>query len=459
MVFIHLANIFLLFGIISTFVYYGSNLGSHLDNISPQTFSSSWEKYGWFTLVLYLCQYLALLALPQAVFNFLGFLLFNPFPGDPQIEKPISLVPFICFRVVTKGDYPELVQNNVQRNINTCLDAGLKNFIIEVVADKSTSLVSSLHVREVIVPADYQTSSGAMFKARALQYCLEDRVNQLDDEDWVVHLDEETLLTVNSVRGIINFVCKGKHQFGQGMITYANEQIINYFLTLCDTFRVAEDMGKIQFQLRVLRMPILGWKGSYIVSQLGAERKVSYDNGPDSSVAEDTYFGILAASQGYSFDFIHGNMCEKSPFSLMDFLQQRKRWLQGLLLVAHSSRLPFRYRFLLGTSVYAWITMPLTTANLFLKPIFPIPVPQVVDISVSFIGGIWMFLYIYGTCRSFSIARVGVFKFLLLLMTGVIVTPFKVVVENIAVVWGLFTPKHKFFVVKKDIAVVSTFHV
>lgn len=92
MVFIHLANIFLLFGIISTFVYYGSNLGSHLDNISPQTFSSSWEKYGWFTLVLYLSQYLALLALPQAVFNFLGFLLFNPFPGDPQIEVKFNII-------------------------------------------------------------------------------------------------------------------------------------------------------------------------------------------------------------------------------------------------------------------------------------------------------------------------------------------------------------------------------
>ena len=69
---------------------------------------------------------------------------------------------------------------------------------------------------------------------------------------------------------------------------------------------------------------------------------MSYDNGPDSSVAEDTYFGILASSQGYSFDFIQGNMCEKSPFTIMDFLQQRKRWLQGLLLVAHSSRIPLR---------------------------------------------------------------------------------------------------------------------
>lgn len=43
---------------------------------------------------------------------------------------------------------------------------------------------------------------------------------------------------------------------------------MNYFLTLCDTLRVAEDMGKIQFQLRALHMPILGWKGSFIVSQV-----------------------------------------------------------------------------------------------------------------------------------------------------------------------------------------------
>lgn len=89
MAFIHLANILLLFGIIFTFIYYGSNLGPNLDNVSPQTFTSSWEKYGWFTPVLYLCQYLTLLALPQAVFNFLGFILFNPFPGDPKIEVNI----------------------------------------------------------------------------------------------------------------------------------------------------------------------------------------------------------------------------------------------------------------------------------------------------------------------------------------------------------------------------------
>ena len=86
-------------------------------------------------------------------------------------------MPFICFRVVTKGDFPELVRSNVQRNVNICLDAGLENFMVEVVTDKSVNLVGNdLRTRELVVPIEYKTKSGAMFKARALQYCLEDGV-------------------------------------------------------------------------------------------------------------------------------------------------------------------------------------------------------------------------------------------------------------------------------------------
>ena len=42
------------------------------------------------------------------------------------------------------------------------------------------------------------------------QYCLEDDVNFLDSEDWIIHLDEETLLTENSVKGILNFITNNK---------------------------------------------------------------------------------------------------------------------------------------------------------------------------------------------------------------------------------------------------------
>jgi len=145
---------------------------------------------------------------------------------------------------------------------------GLENFIIEVVTDKSVGLPVHRRIREVVVPKSYKTKTGALFKSRALQFCLEDNVNILADCDWIVHLDEETLLTENSIRGVLNFVLDGKHQFGQGLITYANEEVVNWFTTLADSFRVADDMGKLRIQLSMFHKPLLSWKGSYVVTQV-----------------------------------------------------------------------------------------------------------------------------------------------------------------------------------------------
>ena len=74
-------------------------------------------------------------------------------------------------------------------------------------------------------------------------------------------MDEETILTKRSLYGIIKFVSADKHQFGQGMITYANEEIVNWLTTLADLFRVAEDMGKLRFQFYMFHRPIFSWKG------------------------------------------------------------------------------------------------------------------------------------------------------------------------------------------------------
>ena len=70
---------------------------------------------------------------------------------------------------------------------------------------------------ETVVDSTYKAKSGALNKARALQFCLEEDNNILKDEDWIVHLDEETLLTDSSVRGILNFINSGQHSFGQGI--------------------------------------------------------------------------------------------------------------------------------------------------------------------------------------------------------------------------------------------------
>ena len=127
---------------------------------------------------------------------------------------------------------------------------------------------------ETVVDSTYKAKSGALNKARALQFCLEEDKNILKDDDWIVHLDEETLLTESSVKGILNFINSGKHSFGQGVITYANNPphfssrfkfLQNRICTVADSFRVADDFGKLRCQLTYFNRPIFGWKGSYVV--------------------------------------------------------------------------------------------------------------------------------------------------------------------------------------------------
>ncbi|XP_076640753.1 beta-1,4-mannosyltransferase egh [Halictus rubicundus] len=411
-----------------------------------------WVQYGFIgAFTLYLLRILTFLSLPQVLFNFVGLTIYNAFPDKVILKGSPLLAPFICIRVVTRGDYPLLVQKNVKRNLNKCIESGLENFQIEVVSDKPIGLCPHRRIREVVVPPNYRTSSGALFKARALQYCLENSVNELVDNDWIVHLDEETLLTENSIFGILNFILDGKHQFGQGLITYANEDVVNWITTLADSFRVADDMGKLRLQFTMFHKPYFSMKGSYVVTQMGAERNVSFNNGLDGSVAEDCFFAMKAFTQGYTFNFVEGEMWEKSPFTLWDFVQQRKRWLQGILLVVHSKAIPFNKKVLLGISCYSWVTLPLTTSNVILAVIYPITCPPIVNFLCAFIAAVNIYMYIFGVIKSFSLHRFGIIRFVLCICGALSTIPFNLVIENIAVIWGLFGKKHKFYVVNKQL--------
>lgn len=122
----------------------------------------------------------------------------------------------ICFRVVTRGMYPDLVKKTMNMNLAVIkLYEGL-SYTYEIVTDNKISIDSIEKCYEVIVPPYYETRTGAKFKARALQYAMEQNVSQLRDQDWVIHLDEETLLTKSSMNGILKFAFKNQHPIGQG---------------------------------------------------------------------------------------------------------------------------------------------------------------------------------------------------------------------------------------------------
>ena len=267
------------------------------------------EYYGLFlTIIIYFIRLLSLLPLPLVICHTCGLVFYNIFPERPELQNSPLLGPKILIRVVTRGDYPELVRNNVKRNLETCAKVGLNNFQIEIVTDKPISIIglSTNMIREVVVPNDYRTKTNALYKSRALQYALEPDVNQLLPDDYIVHLDEETLLTENSVRGILNFVTSNEYDIGQGLITYANETIVNYITTLADSMRVGVDLGCLRFCLKYFNRPPFLFKGSFVVCKAGCEFDVTFDNGRAGSIAEDTYFAMLAMSKNKKFGWIDG---------------------------------------------------------------------------------------------------------------------------------------------------------
>jgi beta-1,4-mannosyltransferase len=116
---------------------------------------------------------------------------------------------------------------------------------------------------------------------------------------------------------------------------------------------------------------------------------------------------MKAYKEGYSFNFIEGEMWEKSPFTLWDFIQQRKRWIQGILLVVHSKEIPVFNKIFLAISCYSWVTLPFSTSNVLLAGLCPIPCPHILDLICGFIGAVNIYMYIFGVLKSFPIYRFG----------------------------------------------------
>jgi beta-1,4-mannosyltransferase len=233
------------------------------------TQENGWEGHETISKVLiYVNACFTIISFPTILFIFLGLTVYNAWPDKVKLRQSLAKAPFICFRVVTRGDYRELVDENTKRHIETCLAVGFENFSVEVVTNKALNLPKHPRLREIIVPDDYQTENGTMFKARNLQYCLEENVNILNPNDWIVHLDEDSNISENCVRGILNFVSEGKYAFGQGAITNLSKEVPNWFTALADTSRMAGNIGGTKFQFKAFERPIFGWNGSFMVMQV-----------------------------------------------------------------------------------------------------------------------------------------------------------------------------------------------
>ena len=108
--------------------------------------------------------------------------------------------------------------------------------------------------------------------------------------------------------------------------------------------------------------------------------------------------------------------------------------------------------YILGIGFYAWVTVPLSTLNVILNPLCPIPLFWPIKFLISYVGGVTVYLFIIGTVRSFPLVRHGYMHFILRIICTILTIPVAALFEIVAILWALLSDKRQFHIVNKQVA-------
>jgi egghead protein (zeste-white 4 protein) len=292
------------------------------------------------------------LAVP-ILFNVLGVLSFRRSRTAASDDTPVTIP--VCFRIVTRGTNVEAVRRSVAAVKETMTRSPLFPYTIEVVTDHEVPGVDGETVTVLRVPTSYETLRGARFKARALHFALD--VSTISDSTWLFHLDEETHITPGVVSGIRDAILEeersGELRIGQGTVLYHRDLLRHPFLTLADSIRTGDDLGRFRLQHRFGRT-VFGLHGSFILVRNDVEKEAGFDVGPEGSVTEDAWWALLQMANGRRSRWVDGYCVEQSTRSFGDFVKQRRRWFVGLSLVCLHAPVRLWDRLTLLSSVGVW---------------------------------------------------------------------------------------------------------
>jgi hypothetical protein len=322
----------------------------------------------------------------------------------------------------------------------------------------------------MMTPKNYKSPLGlAKHKAKALDYFR--TTMKLSPYDFVLHMDEESTMDAESLRGCFDFVRYTPHHIGQGIIIYNGHRYFKDWRAWCfgiaDTIRVGgecsgvqcgracadpalDDLARFSLQGNIVQRPIFGIHGSFLLLNGEAENQVGWDF---ASLAEDFEFSQAAWQKGFTLGRIHGIVREQSPEGFLDFMKQRRRWYIGICQIKGCYHLP-------------QIAIKLWTAGIFclvatvLNVIFSLllewsgPSPYWIYVLACFCFGAFQWLYIGGLL--FQELDYGYewwqwWQIPAHAIALIFIQPFMAVVEGCAVIWAMSTDPAEigFQVVKK----------
>ena len=308
-----------------------------------------------------------------------------------MIAKPNKTrfgTPKIIFQVTTKGGIP-IVQKTIDQIQEVCQKIEYTKYEVWVVTDAEEEF---RNCRTIIVPREY--SCNAVFKGRALQYVVELRSTEKKNTNdiYVFHLDDESVVTEQTVCSILTYLENKPAPITEGLILYPlHENEIIKISNMLDTIRPFCCFECMEFMKKGNPAYM---HGSNLLVRSDVEEKVGWDNG--KTFAEDSLFAIAARKKLGSAAFgWHGAVVEeKSPRNLRDVIRQRKRWFYGL--VQNLKYLTFRDKMLQVTRALIWSSGFISGLVSIFALLIPQDIPAVLRVFFLMASLLWLLSYQIG---------------------------------------------------------------
>ncbi|KAJ3206621.1 hypothetical protein HDU67_008045 [Dinochytrium kinnereticum] len=284
-------------------------------------------------------------------------------------------------------------------------------------------------------------SGNSKYKARALEWYRQ--TMRFTEFDWILHLDEESVIDDESVRQILEFIWyQTDYHFGQGVILYNQYRYwSNWIFTVADSIRVGDDLSRFHLQYTYFHRPVFGAHGSFLLTNGLVENAISWDLG---SLTEDYQFAMKAWDRGFRCGSIPGLVREQSPMDFIGFLKQRRRWYVGI------RRLP---EFLPKLWAFFWtlgiLSLYCTIASVVMGFIIKESTPRWFGLAKDFSFVTFVYLYMVGIFIQDIDKGTNPLLVLLRIPTTFVIQFIAVVMEGLAVMYGILFPPTDFDVIKK----------
>ncbi|CAG0921982.1 unnamed protein product [Notodromas monacha] len=286
------------------------------------------------------------------------------FPGDTSVAlcADVGKLPKLRVRVFTRGLEEGLVSRMMMHNIGVFKDIGFNNYdyiVVSNVAPVNLPMVPDVSTGNLFVSQSYQTKTNAMYKARSMQFCLDEERDTCPDSDYMLVLDEDVQLTPSSVRGVLNFMHHG-FEIGDGIYSSLGAQqwalqddqrlpAIIFETQRCATLLIAELFKKLG-----IRQSFAAF-GGFLILKIKTARELGFDCGETLGIAEDLHLMLRALSAGYTIRHVDGFVKIKSTTNIQGVVDQRRRFAMGYFLHCFSGN-KVSMEFKRFTAIYFWST-------------------------------------------------------------------------------------------------------